>query len=458
MGTWIGRSAEQIAEAVRNAEVEPRLVVQQHLDRIERLNPQLNAFRRIRHEEALAEADAVAARPDLAQLPLAGVPIAIKDNVPVAGEQMRVGSAASPVAANDADHRAVARLRDAGAIVVGLTNVPELCLLPMTDSVYGIAHNPWDRDRTPGGSSGGSAAAVAAALVPLAHGNDGLGSIRIPASSCGLVGIKPGVGVVPAANFEGDDPPWNGMSENGVLTTTARDAALALSVMADDPDLAASSGEPAAGVLRIGLSVRSLQPGVPVDRSCAAAVFATGDLLAEQGHTVTRHAARYPAWLGPGITLNWFACARTDGKPLNRGQLDRSTRGFVGYGNVLGGMRLTGDRSRIRWRSQAADAFFGEIDVLILPTLTAPPPRAQRYGERRAVSNLMTSAKFASLPGPWNMAGWPAMSVPAGVHEVGTPIGVQLVARPGGERRLLELAAQIETARPWQRHAPDYQP
>ncbi len=451
--TWVGRSAEQIAEAVRKGEVEPRLVVQQHLERIERLNSQLNAFRRIRHEEALAEADQLAVRSDLAQLPLAGVPIAIKDNVPVAGEQMRVGSAVTSVDDNPADHPSVSRLRDAGAVIVGLTNVPELCLLPMTDSVYGIARNPWVRDRTPGGSSGGSAAAVAAALVPLAHGNDGLGSIRIPASLCGLVGIKPGTGVVPA-NFEGEPPPWNGLSENGVFATTARDAALALSVLAAAPDLATVASAPA---LRIGLSTRVLQPGIPVDRRCAAAVHATGDLLAEQGHTVTRHAARYPAWLATGMLLNWFACARLDGKALDKSGLDRSTRGFVNIGNALDAMHLTGERSRTRWR-ESVNTFFGDLDVLVLPTLAEPPPRAKRYGERSAVSNLMTSVKFASLPGPWNLAGWPAMSVPAGVHDVGTPIGVQLVARPGGERHLLALAAQIESARPWPRHAPDYQP
>src|SRR6185437_4573588 len=236
--SWIGRSAQQIADAVRRGDAQPRWVVQQHLERIERLNPQLGAFRKIRHEEALAEADALAARSDLGRLPLAGVPVAVKDNVAVAGEQTRNGSAASSEAVNDSDHQVVARLRAAGAIVVGLTNVPELCLTPMTDSVYGIARNPWNRQSTPGGSSGGSAAAVAAALVPIAHGNDGLGSIRIPACFCGLVGIKHGAGVVPAVLNEDGSPSWHGLSENGPLATTVQDAALALSVMADDPQLA----------------------------------------------------------------------------------------------------------------------------------------------------------------------------------------------------------------------------
>lgn len=455
METWIGRSAEQIAAAVRAGEVEPRLVVQQHLDRIERLNPQLNAFRRIRREEALAEVDALAVRSDLAELPLAGVPLAVKDNVPVSGEQSRIGSAATSTSAMDADHQAIARLRAAGAIVVGLTNVPELCLLGMTDSVYGITRNPWDRGRTAGGSSGGSAAAVAAALVPIAHGNDGLGSIRIPASACGLVGIKPGTGVVPAEKEEGGEPPWFGLVENGVLATTARDAAIAMAVMANAGDLAEPQ-EPRS--VRVGVSTKPLQLGVPIDRSIIAATVGIGDLLAEQGHTVSRHTANYPAWLGAGIALTWFACAREDARELERSQLDKSTRGFVNIGRALEPTHLTGARTRTRWRAEAAGKFFGDIDVLVLPTLTAPPPFARRYGERSALRNVTTNTKFASLLGPWNVAGWPAMNVPAGVHDVGTPIGVQLVARPGGERLLLALAAQLESARPWPRHAPEYRP
>jgi amidase len=535
MDTWIGRSAEEIASAVRRGEVEPRLVVQQHLDRIERLNPQLNAFRRIRREEALAEADELAGRADLAELPLAGVPIAIKDNVPVAGEQTRLGSAASSESVNAADHPIVARLRAAGAIVVGLTNVPELCLVGMTDSVYGITRNPWDRNRTPGGSSGGSGAAVAAAMVPVAHGNDGLGSVRIPSACCGLVGIKPGTGVVPAANVEGGEPPWLGLLENGVLGTTARDAALVLSVMAGAPELAdavppgvhgvhgvhgvevastteatettvsgaaetvlgrtaaagtmagegkgargaagvaegggarrrrttaglaaglaAVRGFGAGGAVRVGVSVRPLQVGVPIDKQSIAATHETGELLAELGHTVSRHTKYYPAWLGWTVLLRWFATARLDGRALDKSRLDRSTRGFISVGNALAAVRLTGARSQAWWRGGAADAFFGDVDVLVIPALIDRPPVAQRFGDRGALRNVVTNIKFASLFAPWNVAGWPAMHVPVGVHGGGTPLGVQLVARPGGERLLLALAAQLEAARPWSRHAPEY--
>ncbi|MBS2963384.1 amidase [Actinocrinis puniceicyclus] len=453
--TWIGRSAQQIADAVRAGRAKPRDVALEHLERIERLNARLCAFRVIRREAALAEADALAARPDLAALPLAGVPIAIKDNVAVAGEQTRNGSAASAESVNAADHPIVARLRAAGAIVVGLTNVPELCLMPMTDSVHGIARNPWDRQRTPGGSSGGSAAAVAAALVPIAHGNDGLGSIRIPASLCGLVGIKPGTGVVPAVLGGDGRPGWYGLSENGPLATTVRDAALALGVMADDPQLARL--DEAQGI-RVALSVQPTQAGLPIGGESRAAVLDTGSLLSElgRGHLVSRHAARYPVWLGPAVLRTWYSCAHLDARALDRAKLDRSTRGMAAAGRALEAARLGGGGSRARWRDGAADRFFGDHDVLVLPSVPVRAPLARRYGERPAARNTVTGVMVGHLCGPWNVAGWPAMNVPAGIGASGLPVGVQLVARPGGERVLLSLAAQIEAARPWPRHAPEY--
>lgn len=459
--SWIGRSAQQIADAVRRGEVEPRRVVRQHLDRIERLNPQLGAFRRVRHEEALAEADTLAARSDLGELPLAGVPVAIKDNVAVTGEQTRNGSSASSEATNESDHPAVARLRAAGAIVVGLTNVPELCLMPMSDSVYGIARNPWNRQATSGGSSGGSATAVSAALVPIAHGNDGLGSIRIPASFCGLVGIKPGTGVVPPLLGEDGRVGWYGLAENGPLATTVRDAALALSAMADNPKLAelddAASNGPDSKTVRVGVSVRPTQLGLPIDERCEAAVIETGDLLATFGHTVSRHTTRYPMWLGPAALRTWYSCAHEDARKLDATKLDRSTRQMAAIGRVLNAVHFGGGGARQRWRDGGAEAFFGDVDVLVLPAVPISPPFARRYGERAAVRNTITSVMVGQLLGPWNIAGWPAMNVPAGVHDPGGwPLGVQLVARPGGEQRLLALAAQLEAARPWARHAPEY--
>ncbi|NBE52605.1 amidase, partial [Streptomyces boluensis] len=231
MTSWAGRTAAEIAAAVHEGTVSPREVLADHLARIDRLDGRVGAFRTVRAEAALAEADAVAARADLDQLPLAGVPVAVKDNLPVRGESTRNGSAATSGAPAERDHVTVARLRAAGAVVIGLTNVPELCVFGTTDGVHGTARNPWDTARTAGGSSGGSAAAVAAGMAPLGLGNDGMGSLRIPAAHCGLVGLKPGAGTVPRELGGG----WFGMSENGPLATTVEDARLMLSALTDSP-------------------------------------------------------------------------------------------------------------------------------------------------------------------------------------------------------------------------------
>ena len=219
------------------------------LARIAERDPAIGAFQVVRAEAAGRDAAAVDRVVKSGQhLPLAGVPVAVKDNIPVEGEPMRVGSAATEDYPQLANHEVVRRLRAAGAIVVGTTRVPELCVFGATDSVYGITRNPWDLERTPGGSSGGSAAALAAGLVPLAHGNDGMGSIRIPAACTGIVGIKPGGGVVPCDLGETD---WYGLSENGAMGTTVADVALMLSVIADDPSLATVSDAADGPALRI---------------------------------------------------------------------------------------------------------------------------------------------------------------------------------------------------------------
>src|SRR6478609_4230112 len=187
-----------IAAAVRAGDLTARAATQAALARIAERDAAIGAFQVVRSDAALREADAVDQRTDRFSLPLAGVPIAVKDNVAVSGEPMRIGSAGTDETPSEFDHEIVRRLRRAGAVVVGLTRVPELCVFGATDSVFGITRNPWNLERTPGGSSGGSAAAVAAGMVPVGHANDGMGSIRIPAACCGLVGLKPGSGVVPA--------------------------------------------------------------------------------------------------------------------------------------------------------------------------------------------------------------------------------------------------------------------
>jgi amidase len=287
--------------------------------------------------------------------------------------------------------------------------------------------------------------------VPLAHGNDGLGSIRIPAACCGLVGIKPGSGVVPVS-IDGE-PVWGGLSENGPLATTVHDAALGLSVMAGDPGLA-TLGDP--GTLRIGLSVRQSQVGLSIDPQFVAVTKAVAAAFAELGHTVTPHTTSYPSWLGSCGARSWFSFAWESAKPLSRARLDRRTRRMATIGHALTALHADGARARDKWRSSAAEDFFGDIDVLLLPALSQPAPTAERWGERGVLPNSVASLRIAGLFGAWNIAGWPAMNIPASVDDRGLPVGVQLVARPGGERKLLELAAQLESARPWPRHAPEY--
>jgi amidase len=446
MGDMVGRSAAEIAAAVRTGEVTAAEVVAGHLDRISRLNAELGAFIRIRAAAAAAEAQAVDVRADRADLPLAGVPVAVKDCVPVTGEPMSYGTAAFSQVPQSHDHPVVARLRTAGAVVVGLTNLPELAIYPFTDSVYGIARNPWDRGRTPGGSSGGSAAAVASALVPLAHGTDGLGSVRIPAAACGLVGIKPGTGVVP-----GDlgTSGWYGLSESGALATTVADAALMLGAMAGT-----SYSLDGLGPLRIAVSVRPPGPGIMIHPSCSAPVRASAELLEKSGHEVSDDTPHYPGWLVPVMLSYWAACPAEDAAG-HIAQLEPRTRRHVRAGELAVRVRplRASDRARLR---AALEPFFERYDVLVMPTLARPCPPARRYGDRSWLRSVATALMFAPMTGLWNLAGFPAASVP--VPGKALPGAVQLVAAPGHEQTLLAVAAEIERVGPWPRHAPAYDP
>lgn len=461
MAEWTGRTAIEIAAAVRSGEVTAVEVVAGHLNRIARLNPELGAFVRVRAPEAAAEAAAVDERADRAELPLAGVPIAIKDTVPVSGEPMRLGSAAMPGQAQTEDHQVVARLRGAGAVVVGLTNLPELAIYPVTDSAFGITRNPWDLRRTAGGSSGGAAAAVAAAMVPIAHGTDGLGSVRIPAAACGLFGVKPGAGVVPA---EVGADSWHGLTENGVLATTVADAAVMLGVLTEGagtgdgggPDLALGAGftirEPAR--LRVAVSVKAPGPGIAVHRTCTAAVRQAAGLLGTLGHKVRDDDPEYPLWLTPVLISYWFATPAADAGPY-LAAMEPRTRRHLRAGRAVLRVRRPREADRQRLRA-ALEPFFDRYDLLAMPTLARPCPPASRWGERSWLRSVALSLTFAPMTGVWNLAGFPAASVPVQVQGTGLPGAVQLVAAAGREQLLLEVAAQIERATGWPRHAPAY--
>ncbi|MFF4960056.1 amidase [Streptomyces sp. NPDC001222] len=448
MSSWAGRTAAEIATAVREKRATPREVVAEHLARIERLDGRIGAFRRLRADAALAEAEALADRPNLAELPLAGVPVAVKDNLAVRGESTRNGSAATPDTPAEHDHVTVARLRAAGAVVVGLTNVPELCVFGTTEGVHGTARNPWDIARTAGGSSGGSAAAVAAGMVPIALGNDGMGSLRIPAANCGLVTLKPGHGTVPAGIGNGD---WFGMAENGPLATTVEDARLMFDVLADR-HTTAGMPEPRSATRGIALSLRSPLPGVTVSRPYADAARAAADLLTRAGHDVRPAEPPYPWWLGTASLAHWTAGTAVDAAGLDPRRLTRRTRVHAAVGRrFVQGVRTGDRREQLRRR---LEPFFAEHDVLLTPALARRGPAAAPWHRRGWLRNLLANTNYSPMTPPWNLTGWPAMSVPFGALPNGAPCAVQLVGRPGSETALLEVAGQLEALRPWQRTAP----
>jgi amidase len=450
MNVMSSPAAADIAEAVRSGRITARAAVETTLVRIKARDGELGAFQVVRAEAALREADEIDARADKADLPLAGVPIPIKDNVPVAGEPMRDGSAGSDAAPQPKDHEIVVRLRAAGAVVVGMTTVPELCCFGATDSSFGTTRNPWNLQRTPGGSSGGAAAAVASGMVAAAHGNDGMGSIRIPAACCGLVGIKAGLGVVPADLGNGS---WFDMSENGPLAATVQDCALVLGVLADRPALALV-GEP--GRLRIGVSTRSPLQEFPVSKPWAGAAQGVAALLREAGHTVRQDNPKYGQHISTSGIVRGLAGVELDAQLLvDRSRLEPRTRRHAALGRLALAAGFPKESGRETWRAKA-DLYFADHDVLLTPTLAQSPPTSARWSERGWLRNVIVGARYAPFAAPWNLAGWPAMAVPAGVGPDGMPLSVQLVARPGGEGMLLALAGQIERLQPWSRYAPNY--
>lgn len=401
---------------------------------------EVNGWRVLRPAEALAEAAAVDARPDRYALPLAGVPIAIKDNVAVSGHRILDGVSAecgAGLPVERSDHPVVKRLRAAGAVVVGLTRVPELCLWAMTDDAEAVVANPHRPGRTPGGSSGGSAAVVAAGHVALAHGNDGLGSLRGPAAAAGIVTIKPGRGVVPA---ELGPTNWFGMAENGPMTRTVGDAALGLSVMAGRPELA-QIGEGAG--LRIGLGLNRPTPATVTSRTIAAAVRDATAVLTAREHSV--HEVRVPYPVSPlPLLARWVAAAATDADDIvARGAtaalLQARTRRHAALGRVVTARGLVRPADAAAIESELERFFANErIDVLVTPTLARRPAQARRYSALPWVASAAASLNYAPYPSLWNLLGWPAMSVPFRGE------GVQLIARPGGEADLLAVAAKLE--------------
>jgi amidase len=452
--------AAKQAEMVRAGKVSPRELVQLCLDRIERLDPQLNSFRKVVAEKALLEADQAEARLKAGdERPLLGVPIAIKDEVDVAGEVNLHGTDAFTEPARE-DCEMVRRLREAGAIVVGLTLLPEMAICGFTESAtYGVSRNPWNLQRSPAGSSGGSAAAVAAGMVPIASAGDGGGSIRLPAASCGLFGLKPSRGRVSLAPLtEG----WGGLAVLGCLSRNVLDTALWLDVVSggsgeaeapappERPFVEAAKTPP--GKLRVAwstLAPRAIAPPT-VDQVVKDAVADAAELMRSLGHDVVE---RDPDWgmIGNNISARFLGgVAETVREVPHPERLERRTRGFGRLGSIL----PPGLYERAQTSGRAADiarvnAIFDSVDVLVTPVMGGTALPIRRWQGRGALRTVLGMSRFYPYCVPWNHLGNPAMSVPMGFAADGMPLAVQVIGRPGEESTLLSLAAQMEAERPW---------
>jgi amidase len=451
--------AARQAEMVRRSQIAPTELVHMHLVRIERHDPDLNAFRKVFAERALLEAEQAEARLKAGEeRPLLGVPIAIKDEVDVAGEVNMNGTDAFTEPAK-ADSEMVRRLREAGAIVVGLTRLPELAICGFTESAtQGVTRNPWNLQRTPGGSSGGSAAAVASGMVPIASAGDGGGSIRIPASSCGLFGLKPSRGRVSLApKLEG----WNGLAADNCVSRTVLDTALWLDIVSggskEDEALPpperpfVESAQAAPGKLRVAWSTVAPRAAAPpiVSDEVKAAVADAAEMLGSLGHDV---AHRDPDWGGIGnniIPRFLRGVSDTVDQVEHPERLERRTRGF----GKLGGRIPDGVYERAL-RGRAADAarvnaIFDSHDVLITPVMGGTALPVRRWEGQGALRTVLGMSRFYPFCVPWNHLGNPAMAVPSGFGADGLPLSVQIIGRRGDEATLLSLAAQIEAERPW---------
>lgn len=429
-----------------------------YLDRIAGLDSRLRCYRVVLPDSARYEAAVAQDRLDEGErLPLLGVPIAIKDDVDVAGEVTTFGGGAhGPAATSDAE--VVRRLRAAGAVIIGKTNVPELMMFPYTESLtFGATRNPWNLKRSPGGSSGGSAAAVAAGLAPLALGSDGGGSIRIPASWCGVFGIKPQRYRVP---LEPHDNAWQGLSVSGPLARSVMDAALFLDATSSVPGpegefVAAAAREP--GRLRIALSAKSPTPlPVRVGKAELAALHEAGALLRDLGHEVVTRDPDYP----PSAILTNYLPRYLRGisddadAQAHPERLEARTRNLARAGSLFSDRRMSALRDAEAAVSARIQSIFDDVDVVVTPGNAAGPPRIGAYQRRGAVWTLLAAAQRVPYQQVWNLTGQPAAAVPWDYDGDGLPIAVQLVGRPYGEATLLSLSAQIETARPWAHRRP----
>jgi amidase len=465
------RPARELAGMVRAGELSARELVQCSLERIEELNPTLNAFVQVDGERALASADEIGPGDDR---PFAGVPIAIKNNRRVKGLRLTYGCSLMSDYVADYDHNVTRRLREAGFVIVGTTTVPEYAILPTTEArLFGPTRNPWDLQRTPGGSSGGSAAAVAAGMVPIAQGSDGGGSIRIPAACCGLVGLKPARGRISPAPEMGDSP----LSIDGVLTRTVADTAAVLDVLAGyepgdatwappPPQPFAAAAERAPARLRLAAAIVPPVPDVPLDPVCTQAVDDAAELLRSLGHEVVEVE---PPWQSAEVKRLFAEVFCTEvsqmiatsgaiaGREPTAEDMEPMSWAVFSMAKKLDAVQGKGAAIRLQAFTRRLVSFLEPYDGLLTPMLAVAPLPLGTLDTAAPdpMSTFTRSGSFTPFTPVLNATGQPAISLPLYERPEGLPLAVQIVGRPIGEGALLALAAQLEEAQPWaQRRAP----
>jgi amidase len=457
------------ADLVRQGEASPEELVEAAIARIEKLNPELNAVVHERFERARAEASG-----PLPDGPLRGVPFVVKDldASEEAGEPYHAGTRFLARHGYTATHDSelVRRWKAAGLVIVGRTNCSELGLQPTTEpAANGPSRNPWDPGRSSGGSSGGSAAAVASGMVALAHAGDGGGSIRIPASACGLVGLKPTRGRHTNAP---ESEAWAGLVVRGVVCHSVRDAALALDVIQGpapgDPYQAPPPARPYVdevgadpGSLRVGWLTDDPGATVVTDPACVDTVHRTVGLLDELGHRVEESAPEgledeglveaFVDCFGPWTARELEQLEALVGEPIGEHDIEPGTRAIAELGRSVPATRyLTGLEHLHAW-SRRVCAWWEDHDVLVLPTMPELPPPLGQFADtpQNPLVGMARSTPIVLFAVPFNITGQPAVSLPLDLSEEGLPVGVQLVAAVGREDLLLRVAAQLETASPW---------
>ncbi|MEA2152144.1 MAG: amidase [Solirubrobacteraceae bacterium] len=464
------RGASELAGMVRSGEISARELVQTSLERIEELNPMLNAFVQVDAEGALATADGIAPGDER---PFAGVPIAIKNNRPVKGLRLTYGCSLMADHVAPYDHNITRRVRDAGFVIVGTTTLPEYGILPVSEArIFGPTRNPWDLQRTPGGSSGGAAAAVAAGLVPVAHGNDGGGSIRIPAACCGLVGLKPARGRISPAPELGD----SSLGIDGVLTRGVADTAAILDVLAGyepgDATWAPQPSQPfaesaiaAPGKLRIAATTLPPVPEAEVDPMAARAVGDAAELLRSLGPEVEEVD---PPWqddavrelfgvvFSSHIALSIAYSGRVAGREPTAEDMEAMSWAIFSMVQKLGAIQYMGAEVALQAFARRLVSFLQPYDALLTPALAERPLALGTLDPDAPdpMSTFRRSGLFTPFTPVFNATGQPGISLPLYEGEDGLPLGVQIIGRPAGEAQLLALAAQLEGACPWAARRP----